>query len=343
MNVCPNCFADEELQAFLNTSATVGDCAVCCAKNVPLTDLVELKDFFQELVDCFVPADEGNQFNLDLHNRWHLFSSEATSLAILNYLLPQLSTLITSGDSLIDVNSEIAKNIAYWEKLKDDVKWSRRFSTGFEYLTDELGWDEFFGTQKSLTESDTLFRARLHAESSKTPYAAESMMCPPREQAREGRANSQGIPVLYLSDNIDTTLYEVRATYLDEVSVGTFKVKEDRESLLLVDFTEDPTLYGRGKINVAIKAHLLKQRISTDLSKPMRRYDTEIEYVPTQFICEFIRWVTGANGIRFASSRHTEGRNVVIFDQDLVTCTAVDVYRVSKLTLEYEIVRGTHV
>lgn len=343
MNVCPNCFADEELQAFLKTSATVGDCDVCSTKNIPLTDLVELKDFFQELIDCFIPSHEGINLNIDLYTNWNLFSSEATSLTILNYLLPQLSTLIISGDSLIDVNSEIAKNIAYWEKLKDDVKWSRRFSTGFGYLTDELGWDRFFGTQKSLTGSDTLFRARVHAEGGKAPYDAEGMMCPPREQTREGRANSQGIPVLYLSDNIDTTLYEVRATYLDEVSVGTFKVKENREPLLLIDFTEPPTLYGRGEVNIVIKAHLLKQRISTDLSKPMRKYDTEIEYIPTQFICEFIRWVTGANGIRFASSLHTEGRNVVIFEQDLVICTAVEVYRVSKLTLEHEVVRGLQV
>lgn len=342
MNVCPNCFADEELQAFLTTSATIGDCEVCSSKNVRLMDLVELKDFFQELVDCFILADSGNQLNVDLHTRWNLFSSEATSLTILNYLLPQLSTSIVRGDSLIDVHSEIAKNVAYWDRLKEDVKWSKRFSTGFGYLTDELGWDKFFGTHKSLTGMDTLYRARVHSESGKAPYDPERMMCPPKEQAREGRANSQGIPVLYLADNIDTTLYEVRATYLDEVSVGTFKVKEGREPLLLIDFTEAPSLYGRGEVSVAIKAHLLKQRISADLSKPMRRYDTEIEYIPTQFMCEFIRWVTGANGIRFASSLHTEGRNVVIFDQDLMTCTAVEVYRVSKLTLEHEVVRGTH-
>ncbi len=56
-----------------------------------------------------------------------------------------------------------------------------------------------------------------------------------------------------------------------------------------------------------------KQKISIDLSKPMRRYDNEIEYIPTQFICEFIKVFTGASGIKFSSSLHPSGNNFVIF------------------------------
>jgi hypothetical protein len=42
-------------------------------------------------------------------------------------------------------------------------------------------------------------------------------------------ANPSGIPFLYLSENEKTVVYEVRASYLDELSIGVFKAKSDRK------------------------------------------------------------------------------------------------------------------
>jgi hypothetical protein len=82
-----------------------------------------------------------------------------------------------------------------------------------------------------------------------------------------------------------------------------------------------------------IKSKLLRDRISRDLSKPMRRYDTEIEYIPTQFICEYIKIYTGASGIRFSSSLDREGNNLVIFDQSTMQCSHVILKKVNNLDL----------
>src|SRR5690606_1741880 len=106
----------------------------------------------------------------------------------------------------------------------------------------------------------------------------KEMTCPPKEFANGGRANPSGIPFLYLSDNPQTVLYEVRASYLDELSVGTFELRPEFDSIKLVDFTEDTFLFqpNSGSINETIKGKLLRQKISSDLSKPMRRYDSEL-------------------------------------------------------------------
>lgn len=80
----------------------------------------------------------------------------------------------------------------------------------------------------------------------------------------------------------------------------------------------------------------MRKIISADLSIPLRRYDSEIEYIPTQFICEFIRNFTGADGILFNSSLHNGGKNVVLFGQDKVECISVKMYRITKVDIEAE-------
>lgn len=66
----------------------------------------------------------------------------------------------------------------------------------------------------------------------------------------------------------------------------------------------------------------------------MRRYDTDIEYIPTQFICEFIKIFTGASGIRFNSSLHPIGNNIVMFDLQKMECTNVQLKKINKVDLE---------
>ena len=66
------------------------------------------------------------------------------------------------------------------------------------------------------------------------------MGCPPPNLATAGRANPLGIPYLYLSDSAKTTYFEVRAVYLDKLSVGKFYIPQ---SLSLVDFSYSINLY----------------------------------------------------------------------------------------------------
>ncbi len=125
----------------------------------------------------------------------------------------------------------------------------------------------------------------------------------------------------------------MRATYLDEVSIGTFKVKEGKE-IILVDFNEDASVFSKvDKIVEYTKSMLLKKSISKDLSKPIRRYDSELEYIPTQFICEYIRYITDKKGIIFNSSLHNGGKNIVLFEQDKVERINVDLHCITNVDI----------
>ena len=82
---------------------------------------------------------------------------------------------------------------------------------------------------------------------------------------------------------------------------------------------------------VSVKQKLL-QAISHDLSKPLRRYDTELEYVPTQLICEYCK-LNGIDGIRFESSLHKGGINLVLFDANKADCISVVSKEIKKVEI----------
>lgn len=333
--VCKECFLDEELRGFITAQAQLGNCPCCNSSKVEILPLAELYDFFNELFANFQLSKKGENIVQKLQGNWDLFKSNAIAYKILNAVIPSINTAIQSIDDPVDFNNEIIGNINYWQVLKEQLKWERRYLTDIAYLTEDLGWDGFFNSKINLKKEDHYFRARIHSQPAIASFPIEQMNCPPKAISTAGRSNPIGIPYLYLSDNPETILYEIRASYLDEVSIATFSVADNiTEDVKISDFTEIPTLFHPSEINKRIKSTLLKKTISIDLSKPMRRYDSELDYIPTQFICEFIKIFTGVKGIKFRSSLHPTGNNVVIFDNNLLTCRSVEKHQISTVTIK---------
>lgn len=332
--VCVNCFSDKEIKAFINALSIKGKCDCCDSIDIDTIEISELYDFFQELFNNFKLYEEGEALKNKIQGYWNFFSTLDNADKILNSVIGEIETEILSADDRVDFTDDIYENINYWDKLKEQLMWERRYLTDVNYLTDELSWDSFFNSQIILSKATELYRARLHHVSNEEPYHESNMFCPDKTKASAGRANPNGIPFLYLSDNEETILYEIRASYLDEVSIGRFKVRDDlNQPVLIADFTENPTIFHPSRVGEKIKSMLLKQKISNDLSKPMRRYDLELDYIPTQFICEFIKVFTGVNGIKFRSSLHTRGNNIVIFDQTIMQCVDVKKVKVKRVKI----------
>lgn len=333
--VCKSCFTDKELIGLILSQGNFGDCDCCENKYVEIIAVQELLDFFKELFDNFKISPKGKSLISSIQGNWSLFSSLDVGHKILNDTLDKIGSSISNSEVLVDFSDEILENVNYWFILKEQLKWERRYFTNINYLTDDLGWDSFFESKVVIKDGNTFYRARLHKNADENIFDNVQMFCPPREMSSGGRANPIGIPYLYLSDNEDTILYEIRASYLDEISVATFTKDENiEEDIIISDFTETSTLYHPNGVNKRIKSTLLKNIISRDLSKPMRRYDSELDYISTQFICEFIKIFTNVHGIKFRSSLHTVGNNLVIFNQKIMQCTSVKKVRISKVNIK---------
>jgi hypothetical protein len=72
------------------------------------------------------------------------------------------------------------------------------------------------------------------------------------------------------------------------------------------------------------------QDIAAEIAKPLRRSDSPLEYLPTQYIAEFIK-SQGFDGVEYASSLKQGGCNLAIFDENLFECVSVLAAEVSEI------------
>lgn len=281
-------------------------------------DLAFFKGFFMELLSKFEKSPSGKPVYEIIQNDWNLFADLSVARSVVHDILVP-GRLNYGLNDLVDYSTDIKNKVESWARLKEDVRRQRRFLADY----DEFSQYAYLTAEAELKRGDRLYRARI-LPNVVTKYKKKEMGCPPPELATAGRANPAGISYLYLSADERTTYYEVRASYLDRLSIGTFKVERD---LRIVDFDTKVSLYfvytdGENLVS-AIVGKLILDEISRDMSRPIRRYDSEQEYIPTQMICEYCKLIVGADGVSFKSSVYDSGRNYVIFDKDNAKCTKV--------------------
>lgn len=318
MKICDYCFNDEEMQATVRNESS--EDGVCEASGImsKLVDVADtFSDFFGEVLRMFSPCDKGKGIVSILQEDWNLFHDKDVANTILGYFLSQ-DNFGYGIDDTVYYAEPIKSSICIWNDLKYKVKNKSRFFTSLESF-DKLG---LMKPNFDLVTNSVFYRARI------IPYGKDSlspqeMGCPSSKSAAAGRANPLGIPYLYLCQSEETTYYEVRALYLDQLSIGTFQTIKP---LKLMDFTKPMSLYlanaQDSDLAQEMSKYILLRRISRDLSRPLRRFDSELEYVPTQLICEYCK-INGIDGIKFNSSLHKGGINVVLFDSSSAKCIAV--------------------
>lgn len=337
MYCCTNCFLDKEIKGFIeNNSNKQGDCDFCQTKNVSLVDTRELQDQFFPLLDIYKIDEKGSNLVQKLNEDWAIFRLESEDITkkLLNSIIGeqlQYQDLLNNKVSVI-VLPETEELIENWEAFKVELKSENRFliknPADLELIEEVL-------PVRNYTKGKIFYRSRISNTSEGLP--SEKMGKPPHKLAKAGRANPQGISYLYLAQSIKTTLYEARATFLDYVTIGEFKLLENIEvitlrtsyqvSPFLEDFSIEKYIKNRGFIDL----------LENELSKPLRRLDNELDYLPTQYLCEFIKHL-GYDGVEYGSSLHENGINLVVFDESKLECIATKVHEISKINIESDII-----
>ena len=161
------------------------------------------------------------------------------------------------------------------------------------------------------------------------PHPVDRMSGPRSEDCRRGgRVNPPGIPMLYLADDLPTVIAEVRPYKGAAVSVATFEAIRD---LRLVDFSPRQASQG-GKKPIAGDPDLLAvlETIGFAMAEPIDPDESEIAYVPTQYVAEIIR-AAGFDGVAFKSALGP-GINIVLFDLADARITNRKLHRVTEVT-----------
>lgn len=357
MIFCEHCFRDTEVASIIRSVSTgiVGTCPTCQRKNVYLYDAAtqnELTPYFEELLNIYSPASvlpetypkaERRSLIDELSERWGIFSDIPRS-KIYDILTAICQDLYSNSPELFDgmigipelYDSDYLKEHALlknndWDAFVNEIKTKNRYHS--KLINFDI-WERYCSfIRKTYKTGAIFFRARI---SERSGFPPEEMSAPPAGKSSEGRANARGITCLYIANDVDTTLHEVRAGMFDYVSVGAFRLKKD---ITVVDLKAingiSPFVDGLEYLDHAINKQYL-ERLNAEMSKSLRRSDSTLDYVPTQYIVDFIKSIEHNDeqeydGIEYNSTTNPGGYNLAIFDPDLFECVSVDVYDIEKL------------
>lgn len=151
-------------------------------------------------------------------------------------------------------------------------------------------------------------------------------------QASEGRANSKGIPCLYLSTHRDTALSEIRPWLGMSISVAQFKAVRDLKLVDCIVNTRPKLRYLFSEPPPEKRDEVMWYRIDSAFSEPINPTDTSADYAPTQIIAEMFK-SEGFDGLAYRSA-FAGGYNVALFD--ITSAEQVNCFLVETKELKFE-------
>ena len=344
MNCCINCFESNYLKSIIIKNNIQGNCNYCKSENINIYEASELNIFFKNIIGLYEEdthngksIEERIVFDFPKKAFTETLISSGNIQEIMKDDLGEYNNILNNPVSLkidlSDVEETIIKPLSLsWDNFSDEIKKKNRFHFVSALDLEKLK-SLFKHFEKEITKGKKFYRARISG--SKSVYKKEDMGNPPAHLAKSGRANPEGISYLYLAGDLETTLYEVRASLFDYVSVGTFKLDDNIKVVNLSEETYDIFRQAESETLDELIIHKsFIRKLEEELSKPRRRSDSELDYLPTQYLSELIKSM-GCDGIEFKSSLNKEGLNLVIFNPEKFRCIEVKLYDIENIKLSH--------
>lgn len=335
MYCCPNCFADQFIGDHIKALSTkVNSCSFCGAKDVSVLDPALLADIFQPVISLYKTCTEadGIPFLTQLENDWEIFriEEEGDRKELLCRILRD-DTLVNSRCKPVVVQGQ--EKIEQWNEFREELKHRNRY---FPKKVPES--EEFKNILSQALPSDSspeaLYRARINI--GKALLTCNDMGKPDKLQASNGRANPIGIPYLYTASDERTAIAEVRPHKGDVISVSKQILIKP---LKFADLRQPQKTISPFKLDEDILRGLYKVmpllvHLGEELAKPVLPREAELEYLPSQYLCEMIKDI-GFHGVIYKSSLE-DGDNYAIFNDELVECLQVAHYIITDIRLTFE-------
>lgn len=336
MGCCANCFDDRILreQIIPTFSQEEGECSYCRSVDQLLIDPSKLRDYFEPLIRIYEEDDNGQSLVEWLKQDWGIFVNPRMDHANSSMLLAEIlddGEVVRKTFSPSDICD--AGQLGLWETFRNELMFENRFFPQNELNKDLLRTALTTLVIKPSDVSGVWYRARMQRTGK--PYTSDEMGPPPKESATQGRANPAGIPYLYLSSDPVTAVSEIRPHTGEVASVAAFSLPEKVEIVDLrnprntvspfVVIQEEEIARLRGDIAFLV-------RLGEELTRPVLPHVAAIDYLPSQYLCEFIKSCK-YGGVAYKSSVG-EGVNLAIFQPMVASIENVDEYYVSKVAVE---------
>lgn len=345
MNCCTSCFTSSYLTNIIQSNKEKGNCNFCGAESTNIYLAKELLPFFRNIFNLY-KADENSKLSLwDSINKDFeiiesncLKNSKSLFKAIAHSEYDEFSSLFENNVSqeskeLLDIKSNEIQSI--WDRFKTEIKHKNRFHFTTENLIDLDILKTFFKSEsfiKNIKKGRSFYRCRI---SSKSGFENKDMWNPPKKFATSGRVNPKGISYLYLGSRIETTFYESRASLFDYACVAEFRLKDDIKILDLRNIEYDIIPWSENdNVKVFLSYSPFLQTLQEEISLPIRKQDKDLDYIPTQYISEYIKSL-GFDGVEYQSSLDKDGYNLAVFNPEKFECIETKVYDINSIKLNY--------
>lgn len=337
MKCCASCFDDRGLRKLISSlSADVGTCEYCGSSSEALIEPRELADVFSLLVNVYQIDDSGKPLVQWLKEDWALFShsrmDDANAKALLGDILDDGQ--IVRQNFIPSPRYESAP-LGRWEEIRIELMHENRFFPTTPIDFDRLEQLLILLTLDEGETPNTWHRARIQLGD--VVFGTDDMKAPPPKIASHGRANPAGIPYLYLGSDVETAISEIRPHTGEQVSVADFTTTND---LKLVDLRNPRKTVSPFLLEVEDSLGQLRsdvtflERLGEELTRPVLPHAAAIDYIPSQYLCEFIK-KCGYDGVIYKSSVGS-GMNLALFKTDKATIGAIKQRLVTRVSVDIE-------
>ncbi len=329
---CPECFDDRGLreQIFPFLGPERGQCSFCGTSDVDLLEPQVLAPYLELVVDAYETADDGKSLAEWMKEDWQLFSHTAMDITHAQELLAEI---LDDGEivrtPMVPASRYKSEGLVQWATLRDEMMYRNRWFLDMSLDTDRLR--QLLDHLPAVGLPGTWYRARIGAGDH--AYAIGEMGAPPKRLASHGRANPAGIPYLYLGSTPETAVAEIRPHTGEIACVADFAVPEIKavdlrnpRKLVSPFILEDATSIGQLRADLPFL-----ERLGEELTRPVLPSGAAIDYIPSQYLCEFIK-KSGFDGVVYRSSV-SDGINLALFDPGKAQTGAVSLYTVSKVSV----------
>ncbi|HYJ53477.1 MAG TPA: RES family NAD+ phosphorylase [Allosphingosinicella sp.] len=163
--------------------------------------------------------------------------------------------------------------------------------------------------------------------------ALPKRMTPLPDAATEGRANPKGIPRLYLADDSNTAIAEVRPWIGSLVSVSYLRTLRQQRIVDCRDDSGAHHIYLEGEPSPEKREAAVWSDVARAFRMPVQRSDDRAEYAPTQIIVELFQSL-GYDGVIYGSAFGSKGSNLVLFDVNAAEIVSTELHEVEKVELK---------
>lgn len=332
---CASCFGDRGLRNHIipTKSPSKGVCSYCGTANELLVDPAALADVFGLLVNTYEENDAGRSL-IDLFKEdWLLFDHEKMDGPRAKELL---ADILDDGEivrrAFLPSRKYQSDQFNQWQALRAELMYENRYFPVASLDPERLG--ELLSHLISDPIKAVWYRARLQAGDD--ILEIKDMGAPPKRIAGHGRANPAGIPYLYLGSTEETAISEVRPHTGDKACVADFTVPVD---LKIIDLCNPRKLVSPLILDSEDDIGLLRsdipflEGVGKELTRPVVPTGAPIDYVPSQYLCEFIK-KSGYAGVLYRSSV-SMGVNLALFSPLIAKPGAVKQFDITQVKVAF--------